>query len=69
MIAIKDMEIPKSCVSTQEVLGDIEVSTCPLYNVCKHRDTICINYKLGLKLLWPLSHPTYVIPSSALYSV
>ena len=45
MIAIKDMEIPKSCVSTQEVLGDIEVSTCPLYNVCKHRDTIRTNYK------------------------
>lgn len=46
MIAIKDMEeMPKACTSTQEILGDIVVADCPLYNVCKHRDTIRTNYK------------------------
>lgn len=47
MIAIKDkdMEMPNACTSTQEALGDIEVANCPLYNVCKHRDTIRTNYK------------------------
>lgn len=46
MVAIKDMEeMPKACTSTQEILGDIEVVDCPLYNVCKHRDTIRVNYK------------------------
>lgn len=44
MIAIK-MEMPKACTSTRETLGDIEVANCPLYNVCKHRDTIRTNYK------------------------
>lgn len=44
MIAIKDMKMPKACTSTQEILGDIEVVDCPLYNVCKHRDTR-VNYK------------------------
>ena len=45
MVAIKGMEMPNACTSTQETLGDIEVSNCPLYNVCKHRDTIRTNYK------------------------
>lgn len=45
MVAIKDMEMPKACTSTKETLGDIEVVDCPLYNVCKHRDTIRTNYK------------------------
>ena len=45
MIAIKDMEMPNACTSTQETLGDIEVAKCPLYNVCKHRNTIRTNYK------------------------
>lgn len=46
MVAIKDMEeMPKACTSTQEILGDIVVADCPLYNVCKHRDTIRTNYK------------------------
>ena len=46
MIAIKDMEeMPNACTSTQEILGDIAVADCPLYNVCKHRDTIRVNYK------------------------
>lgn len=45
MVAIKDMQMPKACTSTQEVLGDIEVSRCPLYNVCKYRDTTKNNYK------------------------
>lgn len=44
MVAI-DMEMPNACTSTQETLGDIEVANCPLYNVCKHRDTIRTNYK------------------------
>lgn len=45
MVAIKGMEMPNACTSTQETLGDIEVANCPLYNVCKHRDTIRTNYK------------------------
>lgn len=45
MIAIKCMKMPNACTSTQETLGDIGVANCPLYNVCKHRDTIRTNYK------------------------
>ncbi len=45
MIAIKRTEMPNACTSTRETLGDIEVANCPLYNVCKHRDTIRTNYK------------------------
>lgn len=47
MIAVKEMETPKACTSTQETLGDIGVVVvnCPLYSVCKHRDTIRTNYK------------------------
>jgi hypothetical protein len=50
MVAIKDMEMPKSCISTQEILGDIGVVNCPLYKVCQHRDTINVNYKPANRL-------------------
>ena len=45
MIAITGIEFPKACTSTQVTLGDIEIVNCPLYNVCKYRDTIRTNYK------------------------
>ena len=45
MIAIKGMEMPNACTSTQEIRGHIRGTYCPLYNICKHRDTIRTNYK------------------------
>ena len=45
MIAIKDMKMSNACTSTQKVLGGIRVTKCPLYNICKHRDTIRTDYK------------------------
>lgn len=50
MIAIKDMEMPRACtevIETQNEKGwvDSSIKNCPLYNVCKHRETIKTNYK------------------------
>ena len=45
MITIKGIEVSDACTSTQKVLGGIRVTKCPLYNICKYRDTIRTDYK------------------------
>lgn len=45
MVLIKGIDMPNACTSTQETFGHISVVNCPLYNVCKHRDTIRTNYR------------------------
>lgn len=49
MVAI-DIGMPRACtevIETQNEKGwiDSSIKNCPLYNVCKHRETIKTNYK------------------------
>lgn len=43
MVAIKDMEMPKACVTyTSE---NDNYTSCPFYKICEQRETIKTNYK------------------------
>jgi hypothetical protein len=43
MVAIKDMEMPKNCV-TYTSKND-NYTACPFYKICEQRETIKTNYK------------------------